>query len=170
MWQRTLAQPPACIENKTTIYSIHALFVSIYIHTDNISPKQTFAYGYFICFLIYLILRILLQVFSSNMKISYVDDSHLLEVLCIWLFSLIWLSGFPLKYILLSFDKFARGMYIVNRFSIAYFRTRTLFVTIESSKILEEAWVDHIKYFRLVPIKNGINLCTNLSICQIIKI
>ena len=89
---------------------------------------------------------------------------------CIWLFSLIWLSGFPLKYILLSLDKFARGMYIVNRFSIAYFRTRTLFVTIESSKILEEAWVDHIKYFRLVPIKNGINLCTNLSICQIIKI
>ena len=133
VWQRTLAQPPACIENKTTIYSIHALFVSIYIHTDNISPKQTFAYGYFICFLIYL-LRILLQVFSSNMKISYVDDSHLLEVLCIWLFSLIWLSGFPLKYILLSLDKFARGMYIVNRFSIAYFRTRTLFVTIESSK------------------------------------
>ena len=47
VWQRTLAQPPACIENKTTIYSIHALFVSIYIHTDNISPKQTSAYRYF---------------------------------------------------------------------------------------------------------------------------
>ena len=47
VWQRTLAQPPACIENKTTINSIHALFVSIYIHTDNISPKQTSAYRYF---------------------------------------------------------------------------------------------------------------------------
>ena len=82
VWQRTLAQPPACIENKTTIYSIHALFVPKYIYTDNISPKQNFAITSLICFLIYFIYNALFCIKYSVL----IWRSVLLMIVIYWKF------------------------------------------------------------------------------------